>query len=428
MCHSNTGATLAIASISAFFSSIVSLGSPLSVYIVVAIFRFLLGVGVGGVYPLSAAKAAEDSGSATTGKVNVAAAAWAFLWQIPGSMTPWLLGYFFTFSETMSTELKWRLILGLGAIPAALVCCLTGYEDYLKEREKAAANATQTNSIQGNIAQNPMVEECDTSLQHSTTLFTQIQSNVLEGSSSVHNSFKGSFSKSRNSIIGPKLGENTNDAVRIALGQTEFRRKLIVTGGCWFLYDICVYGVALFSGAIISALLPTSDDVSSDQHIRSIASLQLIAQSFGFPAIILSILVLPYTNTRHMQMFGFAMIAIAFIFLASLFHSKSTVSVFSCYVFLYFWLQGGAGVSTFILPAQVYPTEIRSTFNGVSAAMGKSGAFVGSFLFGVIATASSFVTVMIMCACLCGVGIIVTYYFLDPPEVDDPSPTTASDL
>ena len=77
--------TLSIASISAFLSSVASYGDPTTIYAIIIIFRFTLGIGLGGVYPLSATKAAEDGGD-SKGHVDLTSASYAFFWQVPGSM------------------------------------------------------------------------------------------------------------------------------------------------------------------------------------------------------------------------------------------------------------------------------------------------------------------------------------------------------
>jgi hypothetical protein len=178
---------------SAFFSAVLPRGSPQNVYITIIIFRFLLGAGLGGVYPLSAAKAVEDqdpplggvyslsaakavedqegkdsidrhsdhptidSDSSDMNNKNVTtetdedqengrnnltapnsiheksvslnkgvdstAAALAFIWQVPGSMTPWLIAYGFTYME-ISVDTQWRLLLGTN-------CQFNSYLDYV---------------------------------------------------------------------------------------------------------------------------------------------------------------------------------------------------------------------------------------------------------------------------------------------------------
>lgn len=78
--------TLSLVSLAAFVSAVGPYGSASNIYIIVIICRFFLGVGAGGVYPLSATKAAEDAGDGHGTSVDIIAASYAFFWQVPGSM------------------------------------------------------------------------------------------------------------------------------------------------------------------------------------------------------------------------------------------------------------------------------------------------------------------------------------------------------
>ena len=56
-----------------------SSSNPSTVYAVIIVFRFVLGFGLGGIFPLSAAKAAEDGAAAVGvdgGKVSSVASSW----------------------------------------------------------------------------------------------------------------------------------------------------------------------------------------------------------------------------------------------------------------------------------------------------------------------------------------------------------------
>ena len=75
-------------------------------------------------------KAAEDSGSKDD-KVDSSASSRAFFWQTPGSMLPWLVAYILTFQKGLSVSLKWRLLLGLGFIPSAMVVGCSAVESYI---------------------------------------------------------------------------------------------------------------------------------------------------------------------------------------------------------------------------------------------------------------------------------------------------------
>ena len=78
--------TLSLVALGSLLCSVAAWGEPSQVYGTIIVSRFILGIGVGGVYPLSATKATEDSGDSHHGVMDPAAAAWAFFWQVPGSM------------------------------------------------------------------------------------------------------------------------------------------------------------------------------------------------------------------------------------------------------------------------------------------------------------------------------------------------------
>lgn len=69
--------TLGITSVSALASAVVPWGSASTIYALLATFRFTLGVGVGGIYPLSAVQSAEDSSGDEHSSTRVG---WAFFW------------------------------------------------------------------------------------------------------------------------------------------------------------------------------------------------------------------------------------------------------------------------------------------------------------------------------------------------------------
>jgi PHS family inorganic phosphate transporter-like MFS transporter len=105
--------TLALMILGALGSAVLSWGGVYTCTLLVAIWRFLLGIGTGGVYPLSAAGAYEDdsigdsrsddtapalkttdlpsAGEQAEGGGRRARAAWALFWQQPGQMLPYML-------------------------------------------------------------------------------------------------------------------------------------------------------------------------------------------------------------------------------------------------------------------------------------------------------------------------------------------------
>jgi PHS family inorganic phosphate transporter-like MFS transporter len=80
--------TQALTVAGALGSAVLPWGSAGTVYAVICACRFILGVGVGGIYPLSAVKSAEGS---SAGENRLRRVGRAFFWQTPGSMAPCVL-------------------------------------------------------------------------------------------------------------------------------------------------------------------------------------------------------------------------------------------------------------------------------------------------------------------------------------------------
>ena len=83
-------------------------------------------------------------------------------------------------------------------------------------------------------------------------------------------------------------------------------------------------------------------------------------------------------------------------------------------------LQWGPNATTWLLPSEMFPTEVRAFAHGISAAAGKVGALAAGFAFAHMSTATTFNV-----SALCGVvGALVTLLFipdvtsLDLSEID----------
>jgi len=177
----------------------------------------------------------------------------------------------------------------------------------------------------------------------------------------------------------------------------------------------------LFGGEILNDINSSDDDnVSSNEAIHRVALQQLIALSMGIPACIGAIYTLKFTSLKSLQVWGFIFIAFCFTLLACLFAPLSrgklenTDALFAVYCLLLFSLTYGPNLTTFILPAQMYPREVRATFNGISAACGKLGAFAGVYMFGPMADATSYATVMVFCAVMSILGAVISQVCIIP--------------
>jgi hypothetical protein len=52
----------------------------------------------------------------------------------------------------------------------------------------------------------------------------------------------------------------------------------------------------------------------------------------------------------------------------------------------YFFTEFGPNMTTFVMPSELFPVSVRATGHGISAGIGKFGAFIGVFLFPILQT------------------------------------------
>ncbi|KAE8206747.1 hypothetical protein CF327_g7501 [Tilletia walkeri] len=81
---------------------------------------------------------------------------------------------------------------------------------------------------------------------------------------------------------------------------------------------------------------------------------------------------------KTIQLIGFAGNAVFLAILGVKYHTlkNETGPFFVVFVFLQLFFNFGANATTFIIPGEVFPTRVRSTAHGLSAACGKLGAII----------------------------------------------------
>jgi hypothetical protein len=81
------------------------------------------------------------------------------------------------------------------------------------------------------------------------------------------------------------------------------------------------------------------------------------------------------------------MMALCFAFIAIVPGMTTLVVPFlAVYGLSYFFTEFGPNMTTFVLPSELYPVSVRATGHGISAGVGKFGAFIGVFLFPILQT------------------------------------------
>jgi len=211
-----------------------------------------------------------------------------------------------------------------------------------------------------------------------------------------------------------RTGTRGESALLKALRNKRYWRKLVGCAGGWFLFDITFYGNTLFAPTVLKQvfhqkdgmLTPTIGSSLTDNLCWQLAILALI----GLPGYYIAMGFMDSMGRKNIQVMGFMAMAIVYsglgIFLEPL--KKSPVLLLIVYGLTYFFSNFGPNSTTFILPSESFPEDVRSTLNGFCAASGKLGAVVGSAAFKPIADAAGVSTAFYLCAVCSLVGVAIT--------------------
>jgi PHS family inorganic phosphate transporter-like MFS transporter len=350
------------------FGAIASALSPNYTFLLIS--RVVLGIGIGGDYPVSATIMSEYSGKQTRGRMVGLVFAMQGAGLIVGPLVAAIL-----LGSGVSNNLTWRILLGLGAIPGLAVF-------YLRRQ----IHETPRFAMAGGAA-----DEAEAAIGAAT------------GSAPAPRSAEESKAKNPQSALGGFL---------ILARSRRMLLWLIGTAGAWALLDFCYYGNTISTPEILKLLNPHASEL-----YNVLVQLGIFAV-FAVPGYIVAILLLDKTGRKTIQMLGFAMMALMFL-LIGIIPSVTTVAVqfILLYGISYFFTEFGPNTTTFIYPAEIFPVEVRTTGHGISAGAGKLGAFAGAFLFpDILASSLGIRGAEIIAAVVAAAGLLLTMALLPEPK------------
>lgn len=156
----------------------------------------------------------------------------------------------------------------------------------------------------------------------------------------------------------------------------------IALAGSWLLMDVSYYGIGLFTPALLGALgLSNQGDFLS--NTLSIVKSTIVVNAFVAFGALLSIAMIDRMSHLRLQWLGFVG---GFVALLGLAFSGSLPAhyrmgvVINCFVIYNVFINMGPGITTYLLPTEYYPTNIRATGHGMAAGFAKFGAFIGAIL------------------------------------------------
>ncbi|KAL8486625.1 hypothetical protein ACS0TY_023352 [Phlomoides rotata] len=328
------------------------------------IFRFWLGFGIGGDYPLSATIMSEYANKKTRGAFIAAVFAMqGFGILTAGTVTIVVSSVFNSLFPVLEADdvwrftvpeadYVWRIILMFGAVPAGLTY-------YWRTKMPETARYTAL------VAKDTKQAASD-------------MSKVLEMEMDIE--------------VGQQKVEEISEGNDFGLFTKEFLVRhglhLLGTTSTWFLLDIAFYSQNLFQKDIFSAVgwIPPAKTMNALQEVYMIARAQtLIALCSTVPGYWFTVFLIDRIGRFRIQLMGFLMMTIFMFALAIPYdhwtHKDNHIGFVILYSLTFFFANFGPNATTFIVPAEIFPARLRSTCHGISAAAGKTGAIIGAFGF-----------------------------------------------
>ncbi|WWC60478.1 uncharacterized protein I303_103051 [Kwoniella dejecticola CBS 10117] len=193
----------------------------------------------------------------------------------------------------------------------------------------------------------------------------------------------------------------------------RYWRTLLGTAGTWFLYDFVTFPNGIFSSTIISGVIPGAGLVKTMEWTLLLSVLSL-------PGVFLGAWVVKYTGRRNLLMMGFSGYII-FGLIVGCSYEKIT-KIIPLFIVFYAFMQSsgnfGPGNMEGTISAESYPTSIRGTCYGFSAAVGKAGAAIGTQCFTPIQNHLGKKYTFIIAACCGALGVLLAYFFVEDKGKD----------
>lgn len=334
-----------------------AIGSAISFSAIeLAIWRFILGIGIGGDYPLTSTIVGEYANRKDRGKLIASTFAMQGFGIMAGVGLAFLLLYL-----GIPADIAWRILVGAGAIPPILT---------LNARRK---------------------------------LYETPRFSLFKGDSS------GNITKD---LEYQNLKSSVESYTLMPIDFSKFiekRWKLLVGASLtWFLLDVSFYGTGIFTPYLASLFgftgLYSSVEASAITIILT-----------AVPGYWVAVALIDKQGRKSMQAIGFLIMSICF---GILYFFGNQILNFSLYIFFliygltFFFTNYGPNTTTYVYPVELFPTPYRARAHGIASMSGKLGAAISVLLFPLLINLMGKFGVIGLLALVSLLGSIITFLFL----------------
>lgn len=295
----------------------VASGFSTNLWMLVAL-RFLLGIGIGADYSISATLVAEFSSSRVRGRLGTTLGAFWFVGA--------LAAYLCALALHPLGDNAWRYLLILGGVFAAI---LFAFRVTLPESPAWLASHGRHEEASAVISQ----------------------------------------------VVGRHVEYAPTASARVGIGAlftARWVKRTFFVCGFWFCYSTAYYGISMYVPIILSHF-HTKSPVGSLLGSTVVAAIGLVGAIIG-------ICLVDVVGRRPLLIASFTGLSIALAMLAVNSNPSLVflVILFSCAVL---FSNAGGGILNFVYPTELFPTSIRATAAGLATAVSRIGSILGVVAF-----------------------------------------------
>lgn len=286
------------------------------------LFRFLLGIGIGADYPISATIVSEFASKKGRGKLSTSLGA---MWFV-GAVAAYLVGL----AVLPLGDYAWRALLLVGAVFALIVFI---FRVQLPESPRWLLAHGRTEDAKD-------VVEKVTGMRSTEAELTESDQ--------------------------PKPGESSKLFIGIQ------RRRTLFVCGFWFCYATAYYGISMYTPTIL-------EPFTNGSHVSVIIGSGVIA-ILGLVGSIIGMNLVDSWGRRPLIIASFSGLTAALIVLASVVGPSFgfLVVLFSIAVL---FANSGGGILNFVYPTELFPTSLRATGSGLATSVSRIGSILGVLAF-----------------------------------------------
>lgn len=346
-------------------------------------FRFLLGIAIGLDYPIAASYLAEVLPQKNRGRWLIS----AFALQAVGMLLGALVGVGVLL--ILPDETSWRWMLGFGVIPALVIIWF---------RRKVPESPRW-------LAQNGYEDEAIKIVEELTNVPVIVTN------------------KDREKVV--QSSEGIQALWQPQLFKPNMIRRTIFTSVPWFLMDIATYGVGIFTPTLIAALaFGGSKDKSNTNFIADdilATEWTAVLDIFLVLGFVAAIFLVEKWGRVRLQSIGFIFMSLGLIVLgvSALLQGPDGTGFIGLilvgFAIFNFFMNAGPNATTYALPAEIFPSDIRAAGHGFAAGAAKLGAALGVFFFPILQDIIGIPALVFAMAGICILALIITQIFKIEP-------------